>query len=46
MKHSNAQRLLAGEIKDFMAEMEQKCGTQLFVMAGYLKPNGSIGVTK
>jgi hypothetical protein len=34
---------LAGDIKDFMADMEQKSGAQLFVMAGYLKPDGSIG---
>jgi hypothetical protein len=37
---------LAGDIKDFMADMEQKSGVQLFVMAGYLKPDGSIGVTR
>jgi hypothetical protein len=44
--HRNAEKSLAEVIKTFLAEVEKETGAQLFVLAGYERPNGRVAITR
>jgi hypothetical protein len=37
---------LADEIKTFVKEIERKTGAQLFIMAGFERPSGTVAITR
>ena len=42
----NVERSLADEIKTFVKEIERKTGAQLFIMAGFERPSGTVAITR
>jgi hypothetical protein len=41
-----AEKILPEEIKNFIKDIYQRTGGQLFVLAAFERPNGNVGVTR
>jgi hypothetical protein len=41
-----AEKVLPEEMRNFMKDIQQRTGAQLFVLAAFERPNGNVGVTR
>jgi hypothetical protein len=46
LKHRNAGKSLADEVKSFLKEIEHRTGAQLFVLAAFENSNGTVATAK